>query len=129
MPSPEFTPGFRISAYDVILLVIGTLSSWLLWSRILWLGFVIAFVVGHFFLFCNVFRFTRRPELIWSALFLILTGATILSGHPSWMTTIFLSLAVTVSVICIELRKPYYHGVCWQRFNPELPTWWKSQSH
>ena len=40
MPSPEFTPGFRISAYDVILLVIGTLSSWLLWSRILWLGFV-----------------------------------------------------------------------------------------
>ena len=122
--APEFKPGFRFSAFDALLLVLGGLGSWIVWSRAWWLGFVIAFVVGHFFLFCNIFRISRSLEVIWAAVFLVLTGFTIASGHPTWTTTALLSLGLTVLVVCIELRKPSYHGIGWSRINPNLRQWW-----
>jgi hypothetical protein len=127
MSHPEFSPGFRFSAFDAILLVAGALGAWLAWSRISWLGFIVAFVVGHFFLFCNVFRISRSLELIWAAVFLVLTRFTITTGQPTWTTTATLSLALTAVLICIELRKPSYHGVGWDRFNPNLRRWWDTQ--
>jgi len=124
MPHPAFSPGFRFSAFDGLILLSGTIGSWLVWPQTWWLGFVIAFAVGHFFLFCNVFRISRRLELIWAAVFLILTRFTVVSGYPTWTATALLSLAVTALVVCIELRKPSYHGVGWSRFNPNLRQWW-----
>ncbi|MCX6976643.1 MAG: hypothetical protein NTX04_01620, partial [Verrucomicrobia bacterium] len=83
--------------------------------------------VGHFFLFCNVFRISRSLELIWAAGFLILTRFTVTTGQPTWTTTAMLSLALTAVLVCIELRKPSYHGVGWSRFNPNLRQWWDAQ--
>jgi hypothetical protein len=124
MPKPEFNPGFRFSIFDALLLLSGALGAWVVWPRSWWIGFVIAFVVGHFFLFCNVFRISRGLELIWAAAFLILTYFTVTSGRPTWTTTALTSSALTIGLVYIELRKPSYHGIGWNRINPNLRQWW-----
>jgi len=91
-----------------------------------WWGFVPAFVLAHFFLFCNVIRMARPLELIWAGFFVVLAGATIVYDVPGWLITVPLSMLVTVIVVCIEMHKPSYHGVGWQRINPGLPLWWEA---
>ena len=120
----KFQPGFRLSVIDVIVLLAGGLLAWRLWELAWWAGLVVVFVVGHFFLFCNVFRLARVPELIWAGTFVLLCSATILAGFPSWPLTLALSLALTVVLIGREMRKPSYHGICWQGVNPRLRQWW-----
>lgn len=124
MTRANFSPGFRLSGLDVVVLVVGTILSAALWQHVWWMGFIIAFVVGHFFLFCNVVRMARGLELIWAAVFAILAGATIAGETPGWPIAIGSSLAVTAIVVVIELRKPSYHGIAWQQINPKLPEWW-----
>lgn len=100
------------------------MTVWL--SQIDWgLSFLLAFVVGHFFVFCNVIRMARQLELIWAGLFLLLSLGTVVVGAPSWPQTLLLSFAGTITLIAIQLRRPSYHGVLWQRVNPGLPEWWE----
>jgi hypothetical protein len=124
--NPEFKPGFRFSGFDALILAVGGFGAWQAGARHGSAGFVIAFAVGHFFLFCNVFRISRRLELLWAGFFLILARSTIVSGHPTWTTTALVLLAATGVVITIELRKPSYHGIAWNRFNPNLRQWWEA---
>ena len=92
-----------------------------------WVGFVIAFVVVHFFLFCNIFRMSRPLELVWAATFVALAGSTVMRESPGWLVTVVGSLIVTVAVIAIEMCRPSYHGIAWERLNPRLPQWWESR--
>lgn len=91
------------------------------------MGLIIGFVVGHFFLFCNVFRVARPLELAWAALFTALAGSTIVVEQPEWPVTLATSLVATLLVIVVQMRKPSYHGIAWQWINPELPEWWEAQ--
>jgi hypothetical protein len=125
MPAPQFNPGFRLSTVDIAVIIIGTILSVCLWQQTWWIGFIVAFVTSHFFLFCNIVRMARPLELAWSAIFVILAGATITSESPGWPITIAVSLAATVVVVLLEMRKPSYHGIAWQRINPGLPAWWE----
>ena len=128
MPSPsDFRPGFRLSLFDALFLLGGAVASALLWPQTWWIGFVIAFVVGHFFLFCNVFRIARNLEFIWAAVFVSCTLPTVHTGRPSWTATIATSLCTTAVVIGLELRKPSYHGVGWSIVNPRLREWWEAR--
>ena len=68
---------------------------------------MIAFVVGHFFLFCNVFRIERKPELIWAAVFTVLTASTVLTQMPGWIVTFTSSFLVAVVLIYRETKKPH----------------------
>jgi hypothetical protein len=70
-------------------------------------------------------RMARPLELLWAGIYVVLAGATIVFESPGWLLTTLVSLLVTVIVVLIEMRKPSYHGVGWQRINPELPAWWK----
>ena len=124
---PEFKPGVRLSALDVCVLICGTVGSVVAWQWVWWVGFVIAFVVAHFFLFCNVFRMSRPLELVWAAAFVALAGSTVVSEAPGWIVTVVGSLVVTVAVIAIEMRRPSYHGIAWERLNPRLPQWWEAR--
>jgi hypothetical protein len=125
MTTPIFAPGFRLSFIDVAVLVMGTIGTIALWSMTWWWGFVVGFVLAHFFLFCNVFRIARNLELMWAAVFLALAGATIVAEVPGWIATTIMSLMVTVAVVAAEIRKPSYHGIAWNRINPALPAWWE----
>ncbi len=128
-PAHTFQPGFRISFGDVAFLIIclggAAYAAWA--TGLPWTGFVVAFVVLHFFLFCNVFRIARVPELIWGGIFAALAGSTIVFGKPGWLATSLISLALTVFLLVRETRQPHYHGVGWQRWNPKLPEWWRSR--
>jgi hypothetical protein len=125
--SPKFAPGFRLSLYDVVVLIVGIGSAVALSQTYLTSSLIIAFVVGHFFLFCNVFRISRTPELIWASVFLLLAGGTLIANIPGWIATISISLAVTIVAIALEMKKPSYHGVGWRTINPNLKDWWDSQ--
>jgi hypothetical protein len=125
MQSGEFAPGFRFSILDAAILAFGGIAAIGCSTLDGWWGFVIAFVLGHFFLFCNIVRMARRLELIWAAAFLLLAAPTALADKPGWPLTAALSLVVTLLVVTVEMRKPSYHGVGWQRINPDLPAWWE----
>ena len=85
---------------------------------------MIAFVIAHFFLFCNVFRISRPLELAWAAVFTITAGATAATGFPGWAAAIAGTLVATSIVLILGVRAPDYHGILWQRINPDLPQWW-----
>jgi hypothetical protein len=123
-PDPKFTPGFRLSFQDAIVLVAGGVSSITL-GRTFWpASLIIAVALSQFFLFCNVFRIPRRPELIWAGIFVVLSGGTILVGFPGWVATLATCFCTTVVLVIREMKKPSYHGVAWQKINPHLRTWW-----
>ena len=119
-----FAPGARLSALDVSVIVVAAVVSVYLSSITWWWGAGLAFVVGHFFLFCNIVRMARPLELVWATMFTGLAAMTILTRSPSPAATAGLSLLVTLVVVVIELRKPSYHGLGWKTINPNLPNWW-----
>ena len=128
MPSRIFDPGFRIDRIDVLVLVAGAFATVVLAGVEWWMGLVVGFAVGHFFLFCNVFRVGKPLELAWSAIFVVLSAGTIAAGQPGWPVTIAVTVAATLIVIVAQMRMPSYHGIAWQRLNPNLRAWWEAQS-
>lgn len=123
-----FSPGFRLSTIDILVLAAGVVGAGVLGMFVGWLGFAVAFTIGHFFLFCNVFRLSRPLELAWAACFISLSAATIVLEFPGWMWTGAISLLATAAVVAIEMRRPSYHGVGWRRINPHLEIWWNTQT-
>lgn len=69
MTETSFRPGFRISATDIAFILIGAVAAAYAVQVEWWMGAAIAFVIGHFFLFCNVLRAARPLELAWSGVF------------------------------------------------------------
>lgn len=126
MDDPNFKPGFQFSWLDVFVLVVGLAGSiaagWQAW----WAGTVVAFVVIHFFLFCNVFRIPQAMELVWSVFFVLLAGMTILVNFPSWIATFTVSLSLSSLLVWRTIRRDDYHGICWKRWNPGLREKWES---
>ena len=83
MTDQQFAPGFRCSVFDVAVLAVGAVGSIFAWQHTAWwAGVGVAFIVLHFFLFCNVFRIRRVPELIWASIFSALGATTIQTGFP-----------------------------------------------
>lgn len=119
-----FSPGFRLSALDVAILVSGGLATYAIGRIDPWVGVAIAFVVGHFFLFCNVLRMSRPPELVWAGVFAVMAVVAVMSRAISWPSVFSVSVTLTAVLAAIECRRPWYHGVGWRWLNPKLPTWW-----
>jgi hypothetical protein len=126
MNAPVFAPGLRLSTLDVIVLLVGAVAAATMATVDGSWGFVIGFVLGHFFLFCNVVRLARPLELAWSGVFVALASATVATGVPGWLVTALVSLLATLAVVVVQMRKPSYHGVGWQWINPGLPAWWQA---
>jgi len=127
MSHPKFSPGFRFSFLDLIVLVVGAVSVVLLWSVEWWLSLIVCVPFVHFFLFCNIFRVSRMLELTWAGVYITLAGSTIVCGIPGWWPTAIVSVLVAAVIVLLEMRKPYYHGIGWQRINPGLPSLWEKQ--
>ncbi len=119
-----FNPGFRLSVIDAMVIAGSCVSVIGLIPITPKLSFVICYAVGHFFLFCNVFRISRIPELIWSGLFISLTGLNLLTEKPGWAWVVVSTLTVTIIIITIEMKKKSYHGIFWKKINPALEQWW-----
>jgi hypothetical protein len=123
-----FSPGLRLSTIDVIVLLVGGLISASIAALAPWFGIALAFVIGHFFLFCNVFRMARSRELVWAVVFVVLSASTAFIGLPHWPVTLTISFVATVLLVVVEMRQPSYHGAFWRRINPDLPQWWAQKT-
>lgn len=119
MTAHRRTWGFRFSAVDAAAIAICTVATVLLWQPSEGMAFLFPFVLGHFFLFCNVFRVRRKPELIWAAVFLANFGGWWASGHFSWLGVMAIQLPLTATLIVLETRQPWYHGIFARRLNQE----------
>ena len=116
--SPHRPWGFRFSRADLIVVLVGVFATMFASQWSVDLPILIPFVLGHFFLFCNVFRVGERHELVWSGLFLVnVAVAATLTGSP-WWTALPLQGLVTVVIVIRTLRSPDYHGLACQRINP-----------
>lgn len=123
MNRPETSPkrhGFRFSVWDALILAAGLgLTLWLhaidfpLW-------WIVAMVVGHFFLFCNVFLVWQRWELLWAAVFVINVGLHIANASFDWLLPLLWQLPWTITFIALQIRSPWYHGICAEHWNPSL---------
>ena len=114
------TCGFRLSWSDVVVLALGIVGGVVGWRVFGASGLVAPYVVGHFFLFCNVFRVRRKPELVWAFLFLLNCGAWAAFEAMNVWWTLGSQLIVTAAVIVHALRSPDYHGVLSRRINPRI---------
>ena len=127
MEDPSFSPGFRFSVLDGIVLTIGTVATIGFAMINFWIGIAIGFVVLHFFLFCNILRMSRSLELLWAGIFTVLAILT-MAELIIWPLAFTLSVLVTLFVAMIEARRPSYHGVAWRTLNPNLPEWWQAHT-
>jgi hypothetical protein len=115
--------GFRCSAGDeavlTIAVVLAIAASW--WS--VDAAVVIATVVGHFFVFCNVVRLRRSFELAWAACYT--TAAAILTALGAFHAgrLAFAIAPVSLIFVALEVQSARYHGVGWQIVNPR----WRSR--
>lgn len=125
MDHQKFAPGFRFSQLDTLILIAGFIASTGVAFVQLWIGVAIGFVVVHFFLFCNIFRLPRKPELLWAAVFAVL-GLMAGGGWLSWPVVFLCSFLAAVLLILVHTRHPSYHGVGWKSINPQLPRWWEA---
>lgn len=128
MNNIEFKPGFRLSIFDIGILAIGVIGAWYLKDIGVDLSYILLFVIGHFFYFCNITRMSRIPELIWAVCFVALCGAGVTYGIVTLNEAFIIALILTVVLTVIELRKPSYHGVLWSKVNPNLKEWFESQN-
>lgn len=124
MDQRRFSPGFRLSTMDVVIIVVGGIASAFVSSIDLWIGIAITFVVLHFFLFCNVIRMSRPLELIWAGVFAMLALTASLE-IISWPIVFACSILLTITLTTIQTRRMSYHGVGWRRINPTLLEWWE----
>jgi hypothetical protein len=76
--------------------------------------------VVHFFLFCNVFRIHRTKELVWAAICVVNVSTWAALDAFCWFGILAVQLPVTVAVIVLEMRGPWYHGVMARRINARL---------
>lgn len=127
MDDPTFSPGFRFSTLDGVVLIVGGAAAAGISLISMWIGVATAFAVAHFFVFCNEFRISRPLELIWAGTFAAL-AVLAMAQLVVWPVALTASLILTLVVIVIEARRPSYHGVAWKRLNPQLEAWWRARS-
>ncbi len=114
------TWGFRLSPLDIVVLIGSFVLTAVLWRPTSGYAFIALVVVLHFFLFCNVFRIPRNPELIWGCCFLGICATCLIVDVYSPMTVTVLVLPVSLAIIGWSCRLPSYHGVFADRINPRL---------
>ncbi len=104
-------PGFRFWWLDAVLIVLCTFLTWVMWDLLGWFSLVFSVTLGHFFLFCNVFRIRRTYELVWAAIYLANIFYWVFLREFSWLGILTLQTPVTVVLIALEVGSPRYHGI------------------
>ena len=121
-----FAPGFRMSWIDGTFLVVMAAGCAIAFAAGSPAGWIIATPTAQFFLFCNVFRIRRAPELIWAGLYAASAAGVAASGLPGW-TAAAIGCGLGALLIALEMRHPSYHGVLWRRVNPRAEDCFRAQ--
>ncbi|MBU1431853.1 hypothetical protein KKF91_15030 [Myxococcota bacterium] len=102
--------GARIFWWDPLVLISATALSALAWPLIGGLAGLPLLVVGHFFLFCNVFRVGTRRELVWAVALALAAVGWSAVGRLTLLAVTLSILPVSVGVILDARRASDYHG-------------------
>lgn len=112
------TYGIRFSLPDGIVIAITILITWYFWENWNSVVLMLPVVLGHFFLFCNVFRIHRKYELIWASSFVInCLFWVVFMGNFSWTAILLTQSPMTLILILLGIRHPTYHGIFARRIN------------
>ena len=104
------THGFRFSVTDAAAIAVVAAMTVYLVPRHPDIGWLPAYTLGHFFLFCNVFRVPRQPELIWAGCFLL--AATVVSLFDLSLGWAMVAvLPITSVILGWAIRWEHYHGI------------------
>jgi hypothetical protein len=114
------THGFRLSLVDVIVLVLAITLSLTFWKQSAGISSIGLLVVLHFFLFCNVFRIPRIPELIWGITFLVSCTTLLALDRFTPLLNAMAIMPVTVIILLWSIKRPSYHGIFAKQMNPKL---------
>lgn len=117
--------GFRFSPWDAVILLAGAVLTWWLRAQQIPLWWTVPMVLGHFFLFCNVFLVWRRLELAWAGMFLLNVAAHVAADVQEWWPPVLWQAPVTLAVIAWQIRSPWYHGIFARQINPQLAEYCK----
>jgi hypothetical protein len=127
-PAKRRTFGFRFSNTDWAVIAI-TLAAALGFQRIENpLSWMVLIAVGHFFLFCNVFRVRRRFEIAWACAFIINIACWLSFSELAWASVLACQIPVTLCFLLMELRSPHYHGVFARQINPHLQRYLQGEA-
>ena len=122
-----FKPGFRLSIIDTSFILVAVIGSVFFYQQEQFFISTMLFVPTlQFFLFCNIFRIRRLAELAWAGFYLI-TFYTAYTFHFTPLIPTTITLILGIIIIGIEIYHPSYHGIFWQRINPNLPQWFKDK--
>lgn len=119
--------GFRCSWWDALVIIVAGMLAFLLYHYDIEVWWIVPAVTGHFFLFCNVFLVWRRLELIWAGFFVTIVVWCMMEGELGWRPAMFYVCPVTLTVILLQLKSPWYHGVGARRLNPRLDEFLKDK--
>jgi len=115
--------GFRLSIVDVVFILAAAAAVVLLRERLGTAVWIIPLAVGHFFLFCNVFRVRRAYELAWVGILFCNMGTWVLADRFSWLNVLAVQTPFTLAAFVMEMRSRQYHGIFARRLNPHLDEW------
>jgi len=124
----QFKPGFRLSAIDIIFIAIAILFCIYFFNIAKSISYIIGIVVGHFFLFCNIARMSRTPEIIWAVFFTLFTILSLKFNLVPLSLVFLASIVLSIMLVFLETRKPSYHGILWQKLNPNLENWFTNNN-
>lgn len=121
--------GFRFSIADLIAIIVCAVGTLLAWSVLGNFALLFPIVLGHFFLFCNIFRIRRNYELAWAALFIINVGWHVLgaTGEADWSRVLLIQFPITLFFIVLEMRGGRYHGIGYRWINPDAENFKKAE--
>jgi hypothetical protein len=104
--------GFRISLTDGLFIAVNLLAAALLYDTLAHFVWLFPIAVGHFFLFCNVFRIRRSYELVWTAVFIANVAVWLyLAPTFHWLGVLAVQTPLTAILIGLEIRSDRYHGI------------------
>lgn len=102
--------GFRFSLIDGVAIAVCAAATYFSFPALGSVVWMFPFVLGHFFLFCNVFRIHRNLELIWAGCF-VLNYCVCAILEIDWRLVFAFQIPITTLLIAIEIRSPRYHGI------------------
>lgn len=118
--SPTRKHGFRVSVFDGAILLFGAALAFWLRKESFPLWWIVPMALGHFFLFCNVFLVWRKLELVWALIFVVNTSVHLMVDSVNGLSVFLFQIPVTVVIVLLQMRSPWYHGIFAHRINPRL---------
>lgn len=109
-------PGFRFSGTDAIVVCIAVPVTFGLLHFVGSFAWLVPVVLGHFFLFCNVFRVRPSFELIWAAGFILnFVAWAMLADSIAWSRILLSQTPLTLLLLVFTILSPNYHGIAASR--------------